>query len=138
MVMLFTPPRPDEDPAAMQSVLVIDDDPLLRSFVRVALEGGGYAVREAADGQEGLLALEHEPADLVLCDVFMPGESGLGVLGHLRHRCRRATVVAMSGGSARFAGDFLGVARRLGAIDALAKPFGVAELLGAVERALAG
>jgi CheY-like chemotaxis protein len=122
----------------MPSILVIDDDPLLRSFARVALERGGYAVREAADGADGLLALEQEPADLVLCDVFMPGESGLGVLRHLRHRCRRVKVVAMSGGSPRFAGDFLGVARRLGAVGALAKPFGVTELLGAVESALAG
>src|SRR5512133_92334 len=51
-------------------VLIVDDDPGLRQFLRIALEGEGYAVEEAASAEEGLAALDERPPDLILLDVM--------------------------------------------------------------------
>jgi excisionase family DNA binding protein len=80
-------------------VLVVDDDARLREFVRVNLEMDGYAVREAADAQEGLAALEEEPPDLILLDVMMPGMDGWEMLSrvHARHGVGTIPVIMFSG-----------------------------------------
>jgi DNA-binding NtrC family response regulator len=122
----------------MPSVLVIDDDAHLRWFVRDALRAHGFEVAEARNGKEGLRTYQEAPADLVLCDLFMPGRGGLEVISQLRQRCPAVKVVAMCGISSLFPGHFLMLARQLGAVDALQKPFGLVELLAAVKKALSG
>jgi excisionase family DNA binding protein len=57
-------------------VLIVDDDPGLRRYVRASLESEGYAVREAGSAEEGLAALEEESPDLILLDVMMPKIDG--------------------------------------------------------------
>src|ERR671910_3873477 len=61
-------------------ILIVDDDDRLREYLRVNLEMDGYSVREAANAEEGLAALEEEPPDLILLDVMMPGMSGYEML----------------------------------------------------------
>jgi excisionase family DNA binding protein len=80
-------------------VLVVDDDPRLREFVRVNLEMDGYAVREAANAEEGLAALENEPPDLILLDVMMPGMDGFEMLRrvHEKHGLGTIPVIMFSG-----------------------------------------
>jgi CheY-like chemotaxis protein len=58
------------------TVLVVDDEPVLRAVVRDVLEEEGYAVVEAADGRAMLALVERERPDLVLMDVMMPGGDG--------------------------------------------------------------
>jgi excisionase family DNA binding protein len=67
-------------------VLIVDDDPRIREFVRVNLEMDGFAVREAGSAEEGLAALEHEPPDLILLDVMMPHVDGWQMLQRVRER----------------------------------------------------
>jgi excisionase family DNA binding protein len=67
-------------------VLIVDDDPRIREFVRVNLEIDGFAVREAGSAQEGLAALEAEPPDLILLDVMMPQVDGWEMLQRVRER----------------------------------------------------
>jgi excisionase family DNA binding protein len=67
-------------------VLVVDDDPRIREFIRVNLEIDGYAVREAGSAEEGLAALEAEPPDLILLDVMMPQVDGWEMLKRVRER----------------------------------------------------
>jgi excisionase family DNA binding protein len=69
-----------------QLVLIVDDDPRIREFVRVNLEMDGYAVREAGSADEGLAALEEEPPDLILLDVMMPKVDGWEMLQRVRER----------------------------------------------------
>jgi excisionase family DNA binding protein len=67
-------------------VLIVDDDPRIREFVRVNLEMDGFAVREAGNAEEGLAALEAEPPDLILLDVMMPQVDGWEMLQRVRER----------------------------------------------------
>jgi len=67
-------------------VLIVDDDPRIREFVRVNLEMEGFAVREAGSADEGLAALEAEPPDLILLDVTMPRVDGWEMLQRVRER----------------------------------------------------
>jgi excisionase family DNA binding protein len=69
-----------------QLVLIVDDDPRIREFVRVNLEMDGFAVREAGSADEGLAALEDEPPDLILLDVMMPRVDGWQMLQRVRER----------------------------------------------------
>jgi excisionase family DNA binding protein len=80
-------------------VLVVDDDDRLREFVRVNLEMDGYTVREAANAQEGLAALEDEPPDLILLDVMMPGMDGFEMLRRVQeqHGLGAIPVIMFSG-----------------------------------------
>jgi excisionase family DNA binding protein len=67
-------------------VLIVDDDPRIREFVRVNLEMDGFSVREAGNADEGLAALEDEPPDLILLDVMMPKVDGWEMLQRVRER----------------------------------------------------
>jgi excisionase family DNA binding protein len=80
-------------------VLVVDDDARLREFVRVNLEMDGYSVREAANAEEGLAALEEEPPDLILLDVMMPGMNGYEMLQRVQdqHGVGTIPVIMFSG-----------------------------------------
>jgi excisionase family DNA binding protein len=86
-------------PRGTPLVLVVDDDERLREFVRVNLEMDGYAVREAADAEEGLAALEDESPDLILLDVMMPGMDGWDMLRRVqeRHGVGTIPVIMFSG-----------------------------------------
>ena len=68
----------------MRRVLVVDDEPHIRTVLRGYLQADGFEVAEAADGAAALAAMRDQPADLVLLDVMMPGIDGLEVLRQLR------------------------------------------------------
>jgi signal transduction histidine kinase/DNA-binding response OmpR family regulator len=76
--------REVEGPAG-RSILVVDDDPSIREFLRQDLEAEGYAVREARDGAEALAALRAARPDLVLLDIMMPGLNGFDVAAVIRN-----------------------------------------------------
>jgi excisionase family DNA binding protein len=86
-------------PARGPMVLVVDDDPQVREVVRVNLELEGYAVREAANAEEGLAALEDDAPDLILLDVMMPQVDGWEMLRRVqeRHGMGSIPVVMFSG-----------------------------------------
>src|SRR5205814_3346398 len=80
-------------------VLIVDDDPRMREYVRVNLEMEGYAVREAGSAEEGLNVLEEASPDLVLLDVMMPGVDGWEMLQRVqeRHGVGAIPVIMFSG-----------------------------------------
>ncbi len=121
----------------MQTVLVIDDEELIRGFIRLALEREGYEVREAHNGEIGLRMYRQEPADLVITDIIMPDKEGLETIRTLKRENTDVRIIAMSGGGPRMGHDYcLQMANKLGVVKSLAKPFGAAELLEAVKEAL--
>ena len=113
-------------------VLVIDDEPPIRRFLRAALLASGYQVLEAATAQEGLTqAATHQPA-LILLDLGLPDLDGLEVTRQLRAWTTMPIIVLSARGRES---DKIAVLDA-GADDYLTKPFGVGELLARVRVAL--
>jgi CheY-like chemotaxis protein len=124
---------PEQKPERQSaSVLVIDDDPDVRGFIAAALEEQGYRVREAADGSEGLAAVEREKPDLVIVDFIMPGLSGAEVARKIRSRMPDQAILFVSGYSETEA-----VKRTAPDAPLLSKPFRAEALSKAVLNAIA-
>src|ERR1700704_182630 len=67
-------------------VLLVDDDPAVRNFLKRCLEGGGYITKQAGSAAEALDMIVAEAPSLVLCDIRMPGEDGLWLAERLHVR----------------------------------------------------
>ena len=117
------------------SVLIVEDNVELRELLAFAFRRGGFAVATAGDGAEGeRLALEQRP-DLIVTDMLMPAQDGLGLIAAVLERDPAAKIIAISGGGAP-QGCHLTAALALGARQALRKPFLPGELLVAARRVL--
>ena len=112
-------------------ILIIEDEEPIRNILRDLLEMSGYEVSVAADGASGLRLVD-AGADLVLCDLNMPGMSGFAVLEQLRQKPGCATVpfIFLTAQADR-ATHRQGMA--LGADDYVTKPFTAEEILGAIK-----
>jgi two-component system, OmpR family, response regulator MprA len=114
-------------------ILVVDDEPALRTSLERALRLGGYEVELAADGREALVRLAAESPDAVVLDVLMPEVDGLEVCRRLRALGDRTPVLMLTARDAvhdRVAG------LDAGADDYLVKPFALEELLARVRALL--
>ncbi len=78
------------------SVLIVDDLAIVRLSLRYILTKAGYRCREAEDVSGALAVLDRETIDLVLCDIQMPGASGLDLVRALRHRIPDTSVIMVS------------------------------------------
>jgi len=112
-------------------ILVVDDDPEIREFVKTHLESEGFEIEVAASGPEALEFATERPPALVLLDVMMPGMDGLTTLRHLRNDVPTANIpVVMLTAKPQAAERVKGL--DLGADDYLTKPFEVDELVARV------
>ncbi len=115
-----------------KAVLVVEDDPWIRSLMADLLAGEGYHVIQAADGASGLAeAAQHDP-DVILLDLAMPQKSGLDVLHELKSSkpTRDIPVIVVSAYAMLMMGSD---ARRADGV--IQKPFDLADLLSQVENA---
>jgi two-component system KDP operon response regulator KdpE len=118
----------------LASVLVVDDEPLLRKSIGVSLTANGFRVDEAETGGEALRSVQRQPFDLVLLDVNMPGMTGLEACLQIRAGFPRMGIVMVT---VRDEEDDKVQALNAGADDYITKPFRIRELiarLGAVLR----
>jgi len=113
-------------------VLIADDEPPIRRFLRTSLAAQGFRVVEAADGKSALDAAAHEKPDLVILDLGLPDMNGLDVIRALRAKSDVPVIVL----SVR--GDEQGkvAALDLGADDYVTKPFGMEELIARIRTAM--
>src|SRR5260221_4484068 len=120
----------------MSRILVVDDEPAVRSLMAVTLKLADHEIVEAAGGEEALGLIERQHFDLIVLDIMMPVTDGYEVLQRLRamkgHAHTPVIVVTAKGYDAD------GMLREAsgGAVDHLAKPFDPADLEHAVERVL--
>jgi CheY-like chemotaxis protein len=121
----------------MARILVIDDDPVIRTLAATSLEARGHSVTEAADGQAGMQAFDQDQIDLVVTDIVMPVQEGIATIGALRRLSPTLPILAISGSNTvgRY-GDYLHAAEVLGATATLPKPFSADSLIEVVERLL--
>ena len=125
----------DDGGHQMKRILVIDDEPLLRETVRLALVGKGFDVIEAENGTLGIEKARQQLPDLILCDVNMEKLDGYLTLSALRNEPTTSAIpFILMTGMADNAGMRHGM--ELGADDYLPKPFKIEELYAAVEARL--
>ena len=120
----------------MARILVIDDDPDIRTFLEEILKSAGHEVILAADGREGVERYRNSPADLVITDLYMPIQDGPDTIRELRSCHPEVAVIAMSGSIDT--GTMLSIAQNLATVGILQKPFAPDELIAAVTKALGG
>jgi two-component system KDP operon response regulator KdpE len=119
-------------PASPPKVLVVDDEPQIRTLLKATLSRAGYSVVEAATGREALTAKSIDKPDLVLLDLGLPDRDGLELVALLRQEPRAALIVV----SARDQTEQKVAALDLGADDYVTKPFDTEELLARVRASL--
>jgi len=68
----------------MALILIIDDEPQIRSMLKLMLERDGYEVVEAPDGIEGIRIYRQNPTDLIITDLIMPNKDGIGMIIDLK------------------------------------------------------
>jgi len=112
----------------MSKILIIDDEPDVRTALRRILAADGHEVMEAANGAQATAIVEGEGIDLVFTDIFMPEMDGIEFVLWVVERFPDCPVVAMSGGGAMPMGHALGDARALGAVDVVEKPLDAARI----------
>lgn len=120
--------------AAPARVLVVDDDPAIRSVLVRMLGDAGFAVGSAPDGEAGWAALCDRDFDVLVTDHDMPRLSGLGLLRRMRAAMRNVPVVFMS---ARLPWEERDLPRLLQPGLVMEKPFSMAQLIANVRGALA-
>lgn len=113
-------------------VLLIDDEPAIRSVVKMSLEASGYKVSEAQDGQSGMAMIANFHPHLVLLDLGLPDLNGFEVLKELRKWTRVPIIILTVTDNEQTKVALLDS----GADDYLTKPFGSKELLARVRVAL--
>jgi len=118
----------------MLNILTIDDSRMMRQMLMLTLKEAGYAVYQAADGMEGLDALqEHLGFDLIITDINMPRLDGFGFIERARTlpQCKATPILVLSTESSD---EKKARARAAGASGWLVKPFNAEKLLNAVRR----
>ena len=116
----------------MTTVLVVDDEPIVREVVVRYLEREGYRTLEAADGDRARELLEREPPNLVVLDVMLPGTDGLSLCRWIRARSALPVILLTARGEE--ADRIVGL--ELGADDYVTKPFSPRELAARVRTVL--
>lgn len=120
----------------MARVLVVDDDELVLTTLKMTLEAQGHSVTAVSAASEANERIQPGRFDLVITDILMPEMDGLELIRAIRARDGDLRIIAVSGGGYRSTQDFLHFASVFGADAALSKPFNAETLADAINRAL--
>lgn len=116
----------------MKTILVVDDDPGVRTLLRRVIDDMGYRVVEAEDAMSALKVLEQGTVTLALCDVLMPGRDGVWLVDQIVTRFP-GTAVALATGLGEMDPQ---VTLRPGVVGYVVKPFKREELAGVIRAGL--
>ena len=120
----------------MASILLVEDDDQIRTMLRVLLTSSGHDLSEAPNGKGVCNMHEQQRFDLVITDLVMPDIDGLEVIMELRSKDQNVRIMAISGAEDGRADSYLRIARKLGALHTLSKPFSNEEFMDTVRQAL--
>ncbi len=120
----------------MQTILVIEDDTIIRQTIQNMLEIDGYNVVVAENGKEGLKLFDKESPGLVITDIIMPEQEGIETITLLKKIDPGVKFIVMSGGGVLAPGYYLSIIQKLGVSKTLKKPFDCEELLALVREVL--
>ncbi len=116
----------------MASILIVDDNAQFRNLLSLALSRGNHTVTEADNGAKAIELIRRISFDVVISDVVMPEKDGIEMLLQMRSMKPSLPIIMMSGDSPAHADLYLKIARQLGAVNLLRKPFKVEELEAAI------
>lgn len=120
-----------------KTILIIEDDERIRELLRTFLEAAGYLVVDAENGAVGIKKYRENTIDLVITDLIMPEKEGIETIRELKALNPQVKIIAMSGGGVLDPEEYLSIAKRLGVLRTLAKPFSREEIVTAVNQACA-
>lgn len=120
----------------MAAILLVEDDRELKEMLKVALARRNFTIIEADNGKDAISRFRPGITDLIITDLIMPDEDGLKVIIKLRELKPSVRIIAISGGGKAGPGNYLNLAKALGADAVFSKPFSIAELLKKVEELL--
>jgi DNA-binding response OmpR family regulator len=133
----FQPQAAPPAPRAAPTVLIAEDDPHLLRLITAGFARAGYKAFAASNGRQALQLVDALGPDLMVTDIVMPEKEGIATIMEARRAAPHMAIIAMSGGgSFGRSGSFLQWAEELGADEAMAKPFSMAELLDAAQAVL--
>jgi DNA-binding response OmpR family regulator len=116
----------------MPRILVIDDDGVFRSMARATLTKAGFQVEEAPDGKAGVEAFKKKAFDLVIVDMYMPGQDGIETIFEMDAGAKGIPVLAVTGGHS-MGTDTLRLAESAGANLTMEKTFTPEQFVEAVK-----
>lgn len=116
-------------------ILVADDESIIRDTLRIVLTRLGHDPVCVPDGRKALAALQARPFDLIITDLLMPDFDGLELITEVRRTHPSVPIMAISGGGRISGNDYLRMAKKLGAISILSKPFTPEDVEAAVRAA---
>ncbi len=121
----------------MAKILLIDDDPQVRSVLREFLQIGRHTVLEAANGVQARKLLPDTAVDLVVTDIVMPESDGFEVIMSCVRKDPALKIIAITGGSPNLAQQtLLTIAQKMPVNKVLSKPVTCEELLASVQEVL--
>lgn len=116
----------------MSSIIVIDDDNMVRKTLSTILERGGHVVRGASNGRDALALIDSDPPDILITDIIMPEMDGISFIREIRAVRPDMKILAISGGGRVSNMEFLQLAKSMGADEILRKPINRKLLLATV------
>jgi CheY-like chemotaxis protein len=120
-----------------QRIVVADDNQDILDFIGVALEGAGYEVETVPEGAQALASLGSRPADLLITDLFMPGQQGFETISRCKAEFPHTKIIVISAGNVPgMKHDFLAAVELLGVAATLRKPFDADTLIDTVRKVL--
>ena len=117
-------------------ILVVDDDDMMREFVKELLKINNFTITEANNGKAGLKEFRENTPDLVLTDIIMPEMEGISFIRELRSHNKEIPIIAMTGNVHGRMEEFLDISSQLGADAILRKPIKAKEFLDTIGRLL--
>lgn len=118
----------------MAGILLVEDNDDLRSMLKQSLEKRNHKIIEASNGREALNKFKSVMTDLVITDILMPEQDGIGLIVELKKLKPELLIIAISGGGKIGPSNYLDIAGTLGADAVFYKPFNVNHLIDEVEK----
>lgn len=118
-------------------ILLVDDDPTIRSLLRTPLHDAGYDVVEMDNGMKASFWAVRNEADLLVLDVAMPEMDGIELASEMKHRRPNMPILAISAGENVMSKELcLRFMKSLGAVETLPKPFDLNDFMSKVKKLL--
>ena len=121
----------------MATILLIDDNSTLRAMIEGILTGVGHRVEFATTGGDGVARYRANPAEVIICNLFMPKSQGVKAVAALRKINEHVQILAISGMASLLRDQNLPIAERFDSVRILSRPFQPAALLRLIDEMVA-